>query len=75
MTTTDLLHLNAAAGHLQLGDAMDAWDETSRLEVQPPRHAARTLFFNYTYYLLPRIAAEAITRPAPKARKAHPHCI
>jgi hypothetical protein len=28
LTFTDQIHLNAAAGHLQLGDAMDAWDET-----------------------------------------------
>jgi len=27
LNATDQLHLNAAAGHLQLGDAMDAWHE------------------------------------------------
>jgi hypothetical protein len=39
MTTTDQLHLNAAAGHLQLGDAMDAWHE---LEMIAPLNRART---------------------------------
>jgi hypothetical protein len=27
LTTTDLLHLNAAAGFLQIGEPMDAWHE------------------------------------------------
>jgi len=39
MTTTDRLHLNAAAGHLQLGDAMDAWHE---LEMITPLNRAQT---------------------------------
>jgi hypothetical protein len=28
LSETDQLHLNAAAGHLQLGDALDAWHDT-----------------------------------------------
>jgi len=39
MTTTDRLHLNTAAGHLQLGDAMDAWHE---LEMITPLNRAQT---------------------------------
>jgi tetratricopeptide (TPR) repeat protein len=39
MTTTDQLHLNTAAGHLQLGDAMDAWHE---LEMIAPLNRAKT---------------------------------
>jgi predicted Zn-dependent protease len=39
MTTTDQLHLNAAAGHLQLGAAMDAWHE---LEMIAPLNRAKT---------------------------------
>jgi tetratricopeptide (TPR) repeat protein len=39
MTTTDQLHLNAAAGHLQLGDALDAWHE---LEMIAPLNRAKT---------------------------------
>jgi tetratricopeptide (TPR) repeat protein len=31
LNTTDRLHLNTAAGHLQLGDAMDAWHELERI--------------------------------------------
>jgi hypothetical protein len=27
MSPTDQIRLNSAAGHLQLGDAMDAWHE------------------------------------------------
>jgi len=34
MTAADRLHLNAAAGHLQLGDALAAWHE---LEMIAPR--------------------------------------
>ncbi len=39
MTPTNQLHLNAAAGHLQLGDAMDAWHE---LEEIAPLNRAQT---------------------------------
>jgi predicted Zn-dependent protease len=39
VTATDQLHLNAAAGHLQLGDAMDAWHE---LEMIAPLNRAKT---------------------------------
>jgi predicted Zn-dependent protease len=39
VTATDQLHLNAAAGHLQLGDAMDAWHE---LEMIAPLNRAQT---------------------------------
>jgi len=39
LNTTDQLHLNAAAGHLQLGDAMDAWYE---LEMITPLNRAQT---------------------------------
>jgi predicted Zn-dependent protease len=39
MSPTDRLHLNAAAGHLQLGDAMDAWHE---LELIAPLNRAQT---------------------------------
>jgi hypothetical protein len=31
MTTTDLLHLNAAAGFLQIGEPMDAWNELEEI--------------------------------------------
>ncbi len=31
MTPTDQIHLNAAAGHLRLGAAMDAWHEIERI--------------------------------------------
>jgi hypothetical protein len=39
LTTTVQLHLNAAAGHLQLGDAIDAWHE---LEMIAPLNRAQT---------------------------------
>jgi hypothetical protein len=39
LNTTDRLHLNTAAGHLQLGDAMDAWHE---LEMITPQARAQT---------------------------------
>jgi len=39
LNTTDRLHLNTAAGHLQLGDAMDAWHE---LEMITPLNRAQT---------------------------------
>jgi predicted Zn-dependent protease len=39
MTTTDQIRLNSAAGHLQLGDAMDAWHE---LEMIAPQARAQT---------------------------------
>jgi hypothetical protein len=39
VTPTDQLHLNAAAGHLQLGDAMDAWHD---LEQIAPLNRAQT---------------------------------
>jgi predicted Zn-dependent protease len=39
LNTTDRLHLNAAAGHLQLGDAMDAWHER---EMIAPRARTQT---------------------------------
>jgi len=39
LSATDQLHLNAAAGHLQLGDAMDAWHE---LEMITPLNRAQT---------------------------------
>ena len=39
LTTTDQIRLNSAAGHLQLGDALDAWHE---LEMIAPQARART---------------------------------
>ena len=39
LNATDQLHLNAAASHLQLGDAMDAWHE---LEMIAPLNRAQT---------------------------------
>jgi tetratricopeptide (TPR) repeat protein len=39
LNTTDRLHLNTAAGHLQLGDALDAWHE---LEMITPLNRAKT---------------------------------
>ena len=39
LNTTDQIHLNAAAGHLQLGDAMDALHE---LEMIAPLNRAQT---------------------------------
>jgi hypothetical protein len=39
LNTTDRLHLNTAAGHLQLGDALDAWHE---LEMIAPHARAQT---------------------------------
>ena len=39
LTTTDQIRLNAAAGHLQIGDAMDAWHE---LEMIAPQARAQT---------------------------------
>jgi predicted Zn-dependent protease len=39
LDATDQLHLNAAASHLQLGDAMDAWHE---LEMIAPLNRAQT---------------------------------
>jgi hypothetical protein len=33
LNTTDQIRLNSAAGHLQLGDAMDAWHELLPLRV------------------------------------------
>jgi predicted Zn-dependent protease len=39
MTATDHLHLNAAAGHLQLGDALDAWHQ---LEMIAPLNRAQS---------------------------------
>jgi hypothetical protein len=39
LNATDHLHLNAAAGHLQLGDAMGAWHE---LEMIAPLNRAQT---------------------------------
>jgi len=39
LNATDQLHLNTAAGHLQLGDAMDAWHE---LEMITPLNRAKT---------------------------------
>jgi predicted Zn-dependent protease len=39
LTTTDQIRLNSAAGHLQLGDAMDAWHE---LEMIAPQARAQT---------------------------------
>jgi Tfp pilus assembly protein PilF len=39
LSPTDQLHLNTAAGHLQLGDAMDAWRE---LEMIAPQARAQT---------------------------------
>jgi predicted Zn-dependent protease len=39
LSPTDRLHLNTAAGHLQLGDAMDAWHE---LEMIAPLNRAKT---------------------------------
>jgi predicted Zn-dependent protease len=39
LNTTDQIRLNSAAGHLQLGDAMDAWHE---LEMIAPQARART---------------------------------
>ena len=39
LNATDQLHLNAAAGHLQLGDALDAWHE---LEMIAPQARAQT---------------------------------
>ena len=38
LTATDHLHLNAAGGHLQLGDALDAWNE---LEMIAPLNRAK----------------------------------
>ncbi len=38
LTPTDHLHLNAAAGHLQLGDALDAWHQ---LEMIAPQNRAQ----------------------------------
>jgi len=39
LNTTDQIRLNSAAGHLQLGDAMDAWHE---LEMIAPQARAQT---------------------------------
>ncbi len=39
LSPTDQLHLNATAGYLQLGDAMDAWHE---LELIAPLNRAQT---------------------------------
>ena len=39
LNATDQIHLNTAAGHLQLGDAMDAWHE---LEMIAPLNRAQT---------------------------------
>jgi hypothetical protein len=39
LSSTDHIHLNTAAGHLQLGDAMDAWHE---LEMIAPLNRAKT---------------------------------
>ncbi len=39
LTTADQIHLNSAAGHLQLGDAMGAWHE---LEMTAPQAHAQT---------------------------------
>ncbi len=39
LNATDHLHLNAAAGYLQLGDAMDAWHQ---LEMIAPLNRAQT---------------------------------
>jgi tetratricopeptide (TPR) repeat protein len=39
LSPLDQLHLNAAAGHLQLGDALDAWHE---LEMITPLNRAKT---------------------------------
>ena len=39
LSTTDQIRLNSAAGHLQLGDAMDAWHE---LEMIAPQARAQT---------------------------------
>jgi predicted Zn-dependent protease len=39
LTTTDQIRLNSAAGHLQLGDPMDAWHE---LEMIAPQARAQT---------------------------------
>jgi len=34
LNTTDQIRLNAAAGHLQIGDAMDAWHELEMITPQ-----------------------------------------
>lgn len=39
LSTTDQIRLNSAAGHLQLGDAMDAWHE---LEMIAPQARGQT---------------------------------
>jgi hypothetical protein len=39
MSPTDQIRLNSAAGHLQLGDALDAWHE---LEMIAPQARAQT---------------------------------
>ncbi len=39
LSPTDRLHLNTAAGFLQLGDAMDAWNELERIT---PLNRAKT---------------------------------
>ena len=39
LSSTDQIRLNSAAGHLQLGDAMDAWHE---LEMIAPQARAQT---------------------------------
>jgi hypothetical protein len=39
LNATDQIHLNAAAGYLQLGDAMDAWHQ---LEMIAPLNRAQT---------------------------------
>jgi predicted Zn-dependent protease len=39
LSTTDQIRLNSAAGHLQLGDALDAWHE---LEMIAPQARAQT---------------------------------